>query len=206
MIRKLLLVDDDTEIHFFLHALFENPWISIRSVHTGKQALSEFREMEYDLIITDISMPELNGLDLIKEIEKTPFRVPPIVILSSINDSQMIMRCLSSGISDYILKPADPDRIRKTVYDLLRLDSNGEPITQRTLSSYMGEITMMKITGSLLLDDGKNKGEILYENGKLKQISFGPMTGFQALDAAKNAKFLNVTFAAGNALAENAGA
>ncbi|NTV47256.1 MAG: response regulator [Chlorobiales bacterium] len=203
MIRKLLLVDDDPEIHFFLHAVFENPWISIRSVHTGKQALAEFREMEYDLIITDIAMPELSGIDLIKEIEKSPFRVPPIVILSSVNDSQLIMQCLSSGVSDYIIKPADPDRIRKTAYDLLRLDDNGEPITQRTLSSYMGEITMMKISGTLLLDDGKEKGEILYENGHLKQISFGTMTGFQALDAAKNTKFLNVTFVAGSALAEN---
>lgn len=203
MIRKLLLVDDDPEIHFFLHAVFENPWISIRSVHTGKQALAEFREMEYDLIITDIAMPELSGIDLIKEIEKSPFRVPPIVILSSVNDSQLIMQCLSSGVSDYIIKPADPDRIRKTAYDLLRLDNNGEPITQRTLSSFMGEITMMKISGTLLLDDGKEKGEILYENGHLKQISFGTMTGFQALDAAKNTKFLNVTFVAGSALAEN---
>ncbi|NTW49933.1 MAG: response regulator, partial [Chlorobiales bacterium] len=118
MIRKLLLVDDDPEIHFFLRSVLQTPWISIRSVHTGKQAFSEFREMEYDLIITDISMPELSGIDLIKEIDKSRYRTPPIVILSSVNDARMIMECLSNGVSDYIIKPAEPERIRKTVYDL----------------------------------------------------------------------------------------
>lgn len=203
MIRKLLLVDDDPEIHFFLRSVLQTPWISIRSVHTGRQAFSEFREMEYDLIITDIAMPELNGIDLIKEIEKSQYRTPPIVILSSLNDSRMIMECLSSGVSDYIIKPAESERIRKTVYDLLRLDKNGEPITQRTLSSYMGEITMMKTTGRLLLDDGKHRGEMHYEEGRLKHISFGNLTGFQALEAAKHAKFLEVIFIPGNYIIKN---
>jgi DNA-binding response OmpR family regulator len=198
MIRKALLVDDDLEIHQFLSAVLNSPWIAIRTVSSAKEALKQFETLDFDLIITDIAMPEMNGLEMILALEKSKFQVPPIVVLSSMSDTNLIMKCLASGVSDYIIKPAEPQRIRKTIYGLLHLDEKGNPITQRPLSSYMGELTMMKSTGKLILDDGKNSGEMRYEEGKLKEIKFGPFTGLEALETAKQSKFLQVTFVAGN--------
>ncbi len=198
MIRKALLVDDDQEIHQFLSAVLNSPWIAIRTVSSAKEALKQFETLDFDLIITDIAMPEMNGLEMILALEKSKFQVPPIVVLSSMSDTNLIMKCLASGVSDYIIKPAEPQRIRKTIYGLLHLDEKGNPITQRPLSSYMGELTMMKSTGKLILDDGKNSGEMRYEEGKLKEIKFGPFTGLEALETAKQSKFLQVTFVAGN--------
>lgn len=202
MIRKVLLVDDDQEIHEFLTTVLNSPWVAIRSVFSAKEALKQFETLDFDLIITDIAMPEMNGYELIQALEKSKFKVPPIVVLSSMSDTSLIMKCLSSGVSDYILKPAEPQRIRKTVYGLLFLDEKGNPITQRSLSSYMGELTMMKSTGKLILDDGKHTGEMSYDKGKLKSIKFGPFTGLEALETAKASKFLQVTFVAGNFIVE----
>jgi DNA-binding response OmpR family regulator len=120
--------------------------------------------------------------------------VPPVVVLSSISDTNLIMKCLNAGVSDYILKPADPTRIRKTVYGILHMDETGKPVEQRSLSSFMGEITMLKSTGKLLLEDGRNKGEMQYEEGKLKHVTFAGLIGLDALEAAKSAKFLQVKF------------
>ncbi len=198
MIRKALLVDDDQDIHQFLLEVLNTPWIAIRSVHSAKEALKQFETLEFDLIITDIAMPEMNGYDMIQALENSKFHVPPIVVLSSMSDTNLIMKRLSSGVSDYIIKPAEPKKIRKTIYGLLHLDEKGNPITERPLSSYMGELTMMKSTGKLILDDGKNSGEMHYDAGKLKKIQFGPFTGLEALEAAKQSKFLQVTFVAGN--------
>ncbi|ACF12942.1 response regulator receiver protein [Chloroherpeton thalassium ATCC 35110] len=198
MIRKVLLVDDDADIHLFMQAVLHTEWIVAHSVYSAKEALKEFQSREFDLIISDISMPEMNGYEMVQELGKSNFKVPPVLILSSLANTNLIMKCLAAGVADYIIKPAEPERIRKTVYGLLLLDKNGQPISQRSLSSYMGEMTMMKSTGKLLLDDGKHTGEMRYENGKLKEIKFGPLTGLNALEAAKQSKFLQVTFIEGD--------
>ncbi|MDX2127797.1 MAG: response regulator [Chloroherpetonaceae bacterium] len=198
MIRKLLLADDDQDIHFYVQSVLQTSWVTIKSVYNGKEAMKEFETIDYDVIITDLSMPEMNGIDFIKALVQSKFKIPPVVVLSSMSDTNLIMKCLSAGVSDYIIKPADPTRIRKTIYGILHLDEKGNPIQQRPLSSYMGEMTMMKSTGKLILDDGKNSGEMLYDDGKLKQIYFGSLTGLEALEAAKRAKFLNVSFVSGN--------
>ncbi len=200
MMRKILLADDDQDIHLYIQSVLQSSWLSIKSVYTGKQALEEFQTMSYDLIITDLSMPEMNGLNLIKAILQSKFTVPPIVVLSSISDTNLIMKCLNVGISDYILKPADPTRIRKTVYGILHLDESGKPIEQRPLSSYMGEITMQKLTGKLLIEDGRNKGELHYDEGKLRYVTFAGLTGLEALEAAKSAKFLQAKFVQSEAI------
>jgi DNA-binding response OmpR family regulator len=198
MIRKILLADDDQDIHLYVQSVLQSQSINIKSVYTGKEALTEFQALSYDLIITDLSMPEMNGLNFMKALFQSKFNVPPVIVLSSISDTNLIMKCLSAGVSDYILKPADPTRIRKTVYGILHLDEMGKPIEKRQLSSYMGEITMMKTSGKLQLTDGKNKGEMAYEEGKLKHVTFAGLTGLDALEAAKNAKFLQVKFVTGD--------
>jgi len=198
MIRKVLLVDDDADIPLFVQAVLHTNWITTHAVYSAKEALKEFQSREFDLIITDISMPEMSGYQMIQELSKSSFKVPPVLILSSFSDANLIMKCLEAGVADYIIKPAEPDKIRKTVYSLLLLNENGEPISQRSLSSYMGEMTMMKSSGKLVLDDGKYTGEMRYEKGKLKQIKFGPLSGLNALEAAKQSKFLQVTFIPGD--------
>lgn len=203
MIRKMLLADDDRDIHYYVQSVLQTSWLSIKSVYNGKDALKEFETMDYDMILTDLSMPEMNGVDLIKALFQSKFKIPPVVVLSSMSDTSLIVKCLSAGVADYIIKPAEPSRIRKTVYGILHLDESGNPIVQRPLSSYMGEMTMMKSTGKLLLDDGKSTGVMYYEEGKLKQIQFAGLTGLEALEAAKRSKFLNVNFVAGSVMTDN---
>jgi len=203
MIRKMLLADDDRDIHYYVQSVLQTSWLNIKSVYNGKDALKEFETMDYDMILTDLSMPEMNGVDLIKALFQSKFKVPPVVVLSSMSDTSLIVKCLSAGVADYIIKPAEPARIRKTVYGILHLDESGNPIVQRSLSSYMGEMTMMKITGKLLLDDGKNTGVMYYEDGKLKQIQFAGLSGLEALEAAKRSKFLNVNLVTGNTVTDS---
>ncbi len=199
----MLLADDDRDIHYYVQSVLQTSWLNIKSVYNGKDALKEFETMDYDLILTDLSMPEMNGVDLIKALFQSKFKIPPVVVLSSMSDTSLIVKCLSAGVADYIIKPAEPARIRKTVYGILHLDESGNPIVQRPLSSYMGEMTMMKSTGKLLLDDGKSTGVMYYEEGKLKQIQFAGLTGLEALEAAKSSKFLNVNFVAGSVMTDN---
>lgn len=200
MIRKILLADDDQDIHLYVQSVLQSQWLSVKSVYTGKEALDEFQAMSYDLIITDLSMPEMNGLNFMKALFQSKFNVPPVIVLSSISDTNLIMKCLNAGVADYILKPADPTRIRKTVYGILRLDESGKPMETRPLSSYMGEMTMSKATGKLLIEDGRNKGELVYEDGKLKHVTFAGLVGVDALEAAKSAKFLQAKFVQGETI------
>lgn len=199
MVRKVLLADDDEHIHLFLRAVLESsPIVSMKSFYNGKEAFDEFQQVDYDLIITDLSMPEMTGLDFMKALaqSKTKFKIPPVVVMSSMSDSTLIMKCLNAGVADYIIKPAEPSRIRSTVFGLLRLDASGQPLSQRPLSSFMGEMTLNKSSGKLMLVDGDINGEMVYEEGKLKQIRYGSLSGLEGLEQAKRSKYLQVTFVA----------
>ncbi len=102
MIRKMLLADDDRDIHYYVQSVLQTSWLNIKSVYNGKDALKEFETMDYDLILTDLSMPEMNGVDLIKALFQSKFKVPPVVVLSSMSDTSLIVKCLSAGVADYI--------------------------------------------------------------------------------------------------------
>lgn len=197
-----MCADDDEHIHLFLRAVLEiSPVVMMKSFYNGKDAYEEFQKVDYDLIITDLSMPEMTGLDFMRALSqsKTKFKIPPVVVMSSMSDSSLIMKCLNAGVADYIIKPAEPSRIRSTVFGLLRLDNTGKPLSHRTLSSFMGEMTLTKASGKLLLTDGDAAGEMVYEDGKLKQIRFGAMNGLEALEEAKKSKFLQISFVASDA-------
>lgn len=103
---RIMIVDDDQNYRYAIRSIL--PWetygftIAAEAVH-GKQALSLMESVPVDIVITDISMPMMNGIDLIREVKK---RCPAVAILalSSYDDFEYVKEALKQGASDYILK------------------------------------------------------------------------------------------------------
>lgn len=82
--------------------------------YSVKEALRKFREEVFELVITDINMPEINGLELIQRIYLRGKR-PDIIIVSGYNEFAYAQEAIRLGVSAYILKPVKPEEIEENI-------------------------------------------------------------------------------------------
>lgn len=154
MNSKILLVDDEVDItNLIEEALTNEGSYQIKTAHTGNEAIELCREFNPDIVLLDIKMPDLDGLEVCKRIRE--FSFCPILFLSSKNDEIDKLLGLSIGGDDYITKPFSP---REVVYriksHLRRQGYEREVNTQYEKTLTLGEITVK-------LDYGT-----VYKNGK----------------------------------------
>jgi len=111
---KIMIVDDNQETIKYLVVLLENFFDEIVIAHDGEEALRLFKEEEIDIVISDINMPKLNGIELIEKIRALNSLVP-IIILSAHNESEHVMKSIELGINGYILKPVNMESLVKVL-------------------------------------------------------------------------------------------
>ena len=101
---KILIADDDSFVRDMLSAILESAGYDVNTAVNGADALDIFfADPDYDLIISDMNMPEKSGLDIIKEVRGQEHKVP-IIILTGNNEISIAIDALKSGANDYILK------------------------------------------------------------------------------------------------------
>lgn len=101
---KILVADDDSFVREMLCAILESEGYIVETASNGTEALSTYRkEKKFDLIISDMNMPEMSGLEIIKEIRGNDNKVP-IIILTGNNEISIAIDALKSGANDYLLK------------------------------------------------------------------------------------------------------
>ena len=112
---QILIVDDDASIRETLQALLERLGHRVRAAEDGVRATQIFDEGTFDLIVSDVMMPEMNGFDLLQTLQSRILDRVPFVILSSHDDREGIKAALFAGAFDYILKPFDEGRVSSVV-------------------------------------------------------------------------------------------
>lgn len=118
---KILIVDDVKTVRVMLKALLESEGFSVAEAENGRDAFRILKEGGCSLLVTDVSMPEMNGfqlLDAVREDEK--LRGMPVIMLTSQSESESEVKGLKSGADDYISKPIDPERVILRVKNLLK--------------------------------------------------------------------------------------
>jgi PAS domain S-box-containing protein len=96
--------------------------MSLRSLKAvnGNEAVELIKENEYDLILSDVEMPECSGIEMIEKILKwNPVFDVPIVFLSSQSDLKVVLNAIDLGVRNYLLKPVDDKQIKEKVVPLL---------------------------------------------------------------------------------------
>jgi len=115
--KRILFVDDDITAHALLKAMLPD-W-QIFSAHTGLEAL-EILEKEYGLIvITDVHMPKMDGIKLLKAIrEKYP--IVQVIVLSATDQSQVLLEAYKAGANDFISKPFERNDVMEALSNTTR--------------------------------------------------------------------------------------
>lgn len=118
----VLYVEDDLEIQANTQAIFEDIFKQVLVAKNGEEALLLYEKKSYeiDILITDINMPKINGLELIREVKK---RNPSqnVIITSAYDETEYFINGIQSGIDGYILKPVDFEQLLGVVNKIVQI-------------------------------------------------------------------------------------
>lgn len=112
---RVLYVEDDEEIRHVVGEYLEKFFMSVESAENGKVGLEKYQLKEFDMVLSDISMPIMNGLEMISEIRKLNAS-QEIIIVSAYSQSEYFIESIKIGVSGYIMKPIDFQQMNDTLY------------------------------------------------------------------------------------------
>ena len=121
-----ILVEDDSKV--MRKAI--RRWLSTFGAYTiteasdGSQAIALFHPGEFDLVLTDWNMPGISGLDVVREIRSKDPKIP-IIMFTSVAEEEHVIEAIQAGVSDYLLKPLNPDALQKK---LVKYGSNRQQV------------------------------------------------------------------------------
>ena len=147
--QKILVVDDEPQILRVLRMSLKAHRFDVRTASDGESALDLFRDWSPDLIITDLSMPLMNGLELCREIRK--ISETPIIVLSVKGEEKTKVEALDAGADDYITKPFGIDELLARVRATLRRVPNGKAKTETKIE--VGDFLVNLETHQILVKD-----------------------------------------------------
>ncbi len=122
---KILVIDDETQITRVLKTALTARGYEVRVAADGAQGMVAFHLWQPDLVITDLAMPEMSGVELCREVRKTS--VTPIIVLSVRNQEQVKVQALDAGADDYVTKPFSIQELEARVRSQLRRASYAQP-------------------------------------------------------------------------------
>ena len=126
--QRILIVEDEPQIARVLQLELEFEGYETKVTHTGTDGLIAYREGVWDLILLDIMLPEMNGLDVLKRIRKDE-RMTPVILLTAKSDVKDKVEGLDLGANDYITKPFEFDELLARIRVALRFSKNVTPIS-----------------------------------------------------------------------------
>lgn len=147
-IPKILIIDDEAQIRKLLNISLSTRHFKVLEANNGREGISFAGTLKPEAIILDLGLPDLSGLEVLKEIRK--FSEVPVIILTVQDDSEVIVQALDIGADDYVTKPFEPKELAARINVCLR----------RTIKKEASEIT--EVNG-IRID---LESRLVYKNGE----------------------------------------
>jgi len=121
MNKKILAVDDSVTMRRMISFTLIKEGYDMVEAANGEDAIKKLYSETIDLLITDLNMPEMNGLELLKTIRANPkHKFMPVIMLTTESDRDSVLEGKASGVTGWILKPFSPEKLIGTVKKVLR--------------------------------------------------------------------------------------
>lgn len=157
----VLVVEDEVKTRESLISVLNSRFAKVIGAQNGDEGLKKFKKFKPDLVITDIAMPIMDGLDMAKEIKEISDDVP-VVVLSAFSEKDRLLRSIDIGIDKYLIKPIDVEELFKVLDELI-----GEKIDTNALINISEEYQFNK-TKRLIIHNGE---EIVLTKKELAFVS-----------------------------------
>ncbi|HEF1789275.1 TPA: response regulator transcription factor [Campylobacter jejuni] len=162
----ILVVEDEIKTRESMINILSERFSKVIGAQNGDEGFKKFKKFKPDLVITDIAMPIMDGLDMAREIKEISDDVP-IVVLSAYSEKERLLRSIDIGIDKYLIKPVDIEELFKVLDYLI-----GEKIEANMLVKISEEYQFNK-TKRTLIHNGKEivltKKELAFISLLLKQ-------------------------------------
>ncbi len=140
---KVLLVDDDPSITMFVERLLVKKFAcAVRVAHNGLEGLNKIKEEKPDIVFLDLTMPVMDGLEMLEALRKDPATESlPVVMLTAVSDIEVVRKTTEKGVISYLLKPLMYESTYeklKELFQKLRTQQNSEPTEQNRETSIGG--------------------------------------------------------------------
>ncbi|EAH5434166.1 response regulator transcription factor [Campylobacter jejuni] len=162
----ILVVEDEVKARESMINILSERFSKVIGAQNGDEGLKKFKKFKPDLVITDIAMPIMDGLDMAREIKEISDDVP-IVVLSAYSEKERLLRSIDIGIDKYLIKPVDIEELFKVLDYLI-----GEKIEANMLVKISEEYQFNKTKRTLICSGEEivlTKKELAFISLLLKQ-------------------------------------
>ncbi|MBI3964370.1 MAG: sigma-54-dependent Fis family transcriptional regulator, partial [Chloroflexi bacterium] len=127
--KRILVADDDAAIRDLLVDFLESEGFTVSEAKTGAEVLTRVSEGQPDLIIMDMRMPELSGLDVLQKIKEKELDIP-VIVMTAYGTSTIAIKAIQLGAFDYLTKPFELDEVLLTINRVLDYRSMASEVKQ----------------------------------------------------------------------------
>ncbi len=128
---RIMIVDDDKSLREFLEIFFAEQGYKVCSASTGKQALEILSNEDVSLVLSDVRMPEMDGVTLLKEVKARSPEIP-VILITAFASLETAVDAMKEGAWDYLAKPFRLDEIREVADQALASRIRTQPISNNT--------------------------------------------------------------------------
>jgi len=167
---SLLYIEDDKELREQFLRILKPKFKKIHEASNGLEALEKYEAFSPDMMLVDINLPLVDGLEVIEKIRKND-KVTPIVVLSAYSDQKKLLRAIKLGLSEYLIKPVPHKKLLTILNDIV-LNSQGQS-EKKNLIILKNNYYWKKKEKMLYYDDGiisLTKREIIFLEYMIKQV------------------------------------
>lgn len=170
MTMRVIMIDDHALFRVGLQGLLEQRGIEvIAAVAEGKEGIQLAEELQPDIILLDLRMPDMSGLEVLQNIKENDIKIP-VVMLTTSNEEQDLVEALRNGAQGYLLKDMEPDElvsalrdiekgknvVAQGLTDVLARMVQGDPIEENQKETPFSELTPRELEILCLLADGQS--------------------------------------------------
>ncbi|MGC1309643.1 MAG: response regulator [Phormidesmis sp.] len=179
---QILVVDDNPDLRAYVSSVLQRQGYKVRTAEQGAAGLEIATTYKPDLIISDLMMPGVNGLEMIERIRQdTALQGTPIILLTAKVDSETRLEGMEQGADAYLSKPFNDRELLAEVRNLLALKANERKVAQ--LNKYLTESVLQRFLPPSLVQKA-NEGKLqldLRPEPRLVTILFSDIVGFTQL-------------------------
>lgn len=181
--KKVLIVDDEEDMLWMLQRNLDNgiPNIETFTAQSGDEALEILNDTTMTLVITDINMPGMSGLELLTEINNR-WKDTKVIIMTAYPSNAFENKARKEGAVRFVEKPFDINDMRKIVESVLETDQTESTPSSRgiALLDIIQFNGLAKATSALKITTTDHEGMIFFQDGKVVHATYGDLTGEEA--------------------------
>jgi len=117
--NKLLLIDDEADVQYSFRRIFDSPEIELATASSGEEGLKLIPKFKPDLVLMDIRMGGMSGLETLRRLRQTDSKLL-VILMTAYGTTQMAIEAMKLGAYDYLLKPFDVPKLKEIVHNALK--------------------------------------------------------------------------------------